>query len=118
MNTRTAKMGNTDPLGAQAQGAPAPASDAAQGAVSAWAMVGLLAGPFLSMVDSSIGNVALPDIAQQVQSPLATAQWITSGYLLAPPVVLPAPPFLAKRLGTRGVFFARLSAFPLTSPPG
>src|SRR5260221_720237 len=100
MNTRTAQTGNTDPLDAQAHGKPAPASDAAQGAVSAWAMVGLLAGPFLSMVDSSIFNVALPDIAQQAQSPLATAQWITSGYLLALAIVLPTTAFLAKRFGT------------------
>ncbi len=101
MNTRTAQTGNTDPIGAQAQDAPASASDSAEGTISAWAMLGLLAGPFLSMVDSSIVNVALPDIAQQVQSPLATAQWITSGYLLALAVVLPATAFLAKRFGTR-----------------
>src|SRR5258707_7025464 len=115
MNTRTAQTGNTAPLRAQAQGAPAPASDAAQGAVSAWAMVGLLAGPFLSMVDSSIVNVALPDIAQQVQSPLATAQWITSGYLLALAVVLPATAFLAKRFGTRRVYLVSLAGFTLAS---
>src|SRR5260370_172777 len=101
MNTRTAQTGNTDPIGAQAQDAPASASDSAEGTISAWAMLGLLAGPFLSMVDSSIVNVALPDIAQQVQSPLATAQWITSRYLLALAVVLPATAFLAKRFGTR-----------------
>ncbi len=115
MNTRTAQTGNTDPLDAQAHGKPAPASDAAQGAVSAWAMVGLLAGPFLSMVDSSIVNVALPDIAQQVQSPLATAQWITSGYLLALAVVLPATAFLAKRFGTRRVYLVSLAGFTLAS---
>src|SRR5260221_361812 len=115
MNTRTAQTGNTDPLDAQAHGKPAPASDAARGAISAWAMVGLLAGPFLSMVDSSIVNVALPDIAQQVQSPLATAQWITSGYLPALAVVLPATAFLAKRFGTRRVYLVSLAGFTLAS---
>src|SRR5258707_15707414 len=78
-------------------------------------MVGLLAGPFLSMVDSSIVNIALPDIAQQVQSPLATAQWITSGYLLALAVVLPATAFLAKRFGTRRVYLVSLAGFTLAS---
>ena len=115
MNTRTAQTGNTSQLGAQAHGTPAPASDAALGAVSAWAMAGLLAGPFLSMVDSSIVNVALPDIARQVQSPLATAQWITSGYLLALAVVLPATAFLAKRFGTRRVYLVSLAGFTLAS---
>src|SRR5258708_217555 len=115
MNTRTAQTGNTDPIGAQAQDAPASASDSAEGTISAWAMLGLLAGPFLSMVDSTIVNVALPDIAQQVQSPLATAQWITSGYLLALAVVLPATAFLAKRFGTRRVYLVSLAGFTLAS---
>src|SRR5215470_17401685 len=47
------------------------------------AQAGLLAGPFLSMVDSNIVNVAIPDIARQLATPLAIAQWVVSGYLLA-----------------------------------
>ncbi len=82
---------------------------------SIWAMLGLLAGPFLSMVDSSIVNVALPDIASQVQTPLATAQWIISGYLVALAVVLPATAYLAKRFGTRRVYLVSVIGFTLAS---
>src|SRR5258708_3455505 len=75
----------------------------------------LLAGPFLSMVDSGVVNVALPDIARQLHAPLDTAQWIVSGYLLSLAVVLPASAYLARRFGTRRIYLASLVAFTLAS---
>ena len=79
------------------------------------AQAGLLAGPFLSMVDSNIVNVAIPDIARQLGSSLAIAQWIVSGYLLALAAVLAASAFLAKRFGTRRVYLASLLGFTISS---
>ena len=76
---------------------------------------GLLAGPFLSMLDSNIVNVALPDIARELHSPLETAQWIVSGYLLALAAVLAASAYLAKRFGTSRVYLASLLGFTLAS---
>lgn len=43
----------------------------------------LLAGPLLSMLDSSIVNVAVAPIARQLHASLAVAQSAVSGYLLA-----------------------------------
>ncbi len=90
--------------------------------VSAWrssptlAMhVALLAGPFLSMVDSNIVNVALPAIAGQLHAALATAQWVLSGYLLALAAALAASAYLAKRFGARRVYLASLIGFTLAS---
>src|SRR5262252_158839 len=79
------------------------------------AQAGLLAGPFLSMVDSNIVNVAIPDIARQLATPLATAQWVVSGYLLALAATLAATAFLAKRFGTRRVYLASLVGFTVSS---
>src|SRR5499427_4733292 len=79
------------------------------------AQAGLLAGPFLSMVDSNIVNVAIPDIARQLGSPLATAQWVVSGYLLALAAMLAASAFVAKRFGTRRVYLASLIGFTISS---
>jgi EmrB/QacA subfamily drug resistance transporter len=67
------------------------------------------------MVDSNIVNVALPAISKQLHTPLATVQWITSGYLLATAAVLPASAFIAKRFGTRRVYLASLAGFTLAS---
>jgi EmrB/QacA subfamily drug resistance transporter len=79
------------------------------------AVTGLLAGPFLSMVDSNIVNVALPDIAGQLHTSLDTAQWIVSGYLLALAALLAATAYLAKRFGTLRVYLVSLLGFTLAS---
>lgn len=92
---------------------PSPARQAPR--LSAWVLVGLLAGPFLSMVDANIVNVALPDITRQLHSPLSTAQWIISAYLLSLAVVLPASAYLAKRFGTRRIYLVSLVGFTLAS---
>ena len=87
----------------------------AKGGLGLAAQMGLLAGPFLSMVDSNIVNVALPDIANTLHSSLASVQWIVSGYLLALAAVLPASAYLAKRYGTRRVYLISLIGFTLAS---
>ena len=83
--------------------------------LSALAMAGLLAGPFLSMADSNVVNVALPDIASQLHTSLDTAQWVISGYLLALAAGLATSAYLAKRFGTRRVYLASLVGFTLAS---
>jgi MFS family permease len=47
------------------------------------AQLGLLVGPLLSMVDSSIVNVGTAVIARELGAPLDAVQWVVSGYLLA-----------------------------------
>ncbi len=90
-------------------------SSSSRSSLTAATQVGLLAGPFLSMLDSNIVNVALPDIALQLHSSLETAQWIVSGYLLALAAVLAASAYLAKRFGTSRVYLASLLGFTLAS---
>ncbi len=79
------------------------------------AQAGLLAGPFLSMMDSNIVNVALPNIATQLHTSLNTALWIISGYLLALAAGLASSAYLAKRFGTRRVYLVSLIGFTLAS---
>jgi EmrB/QacA subfamily drug resistance transporter len=75
----------------------------------------LLAGPLLSMVDSSIVNVAVEPIARQLHTPLTTVQWAVSGYLLAMGTGLAATSYLARRAGTLTLCRASLIAFTLAS---
>lgn len=79
------------------------------------AQFGLLAGPFLSMVDSNVVNVAIPRIAQGFGDPISRVQWTVSGYLLAMASGLAASAYLAKRWGTRRVYVASLIGFTLAS---
>lgn len=79
------------------------------------AMVGLLAGPFLSMVDSDVVNVALPNISSQLHASLEITQWVVSGYLLALAAMLAITAYLARRFGTRRVYVVSLLGFTLAS---
>ncbi len=83
--------------------------------LTALVLLGLLAGPFMSMIDSSVVNVALAVIARGFKTDLATAQWVISGYLLALAFGLPASAFLAKRYGTRRIYLVSMAGFTLSS---
>ncbi len=90
-------------------------TDEPTGPLGLAATLALLAGPLLSMVDSNVVNVAIPDIARELLGSLPAVQWTVSGYLLALAATLPATSYLGKRLGTVRVYAASLAAFVLTS---
>jgi MFS family permease len=75
----------------------------------------LLAGPLLSMLDSSIVNVAVEPIARELRASLTVVQWTVSGYLLALGAGLAGTAFLARRFGTLPVYRASVIAFTVAS---
>ncbi len=75
----------------------------------------LLAGPLLSMLDSSIVNVAVEPIARELHASLTTVQWTVSGYLLALGACLAGTAYLARRFGTLPVYRVSVVAFTLAS---
>ena len=75
----------------------------------------LLAGPLLSMIDSSIVNVAVEPIARDLHASLITVQWTVSGYLLALGAGLAGTAYLARRFGTLPVYRVSVLAFTLAS---
>ncbi len=79
------------------------------------AQVVLLAGPMLSMIDSSVVNVAVPVIVTDLHTTLATAAWALSGYLLGLACGLAASPWLARRFGPVPAYRAALAGFVLAS---
>jgi len=74
-----------------------------------------LAGPMLSMIDSSVVNVAVPVIVTDLHTTLATAAWTLSGYLLGLACGLAASPWLARRFGIMPGYRAALAGFVLAS---
>ena len=96
-----------------AGGGPAPGSGSpGAGAIVQYA---LLAGPLLSMVDSSIVNVAAEPIARALHASLGAVQWTVSGYLLGLGTGLAGTAYLARRYGTVPVYRASLAAFTTAS---
>jgi EmrB/QacA subfamily drug resistance transporter len=75
----------------------------------------LLAGPLLSMLDSSIVNVAVEPIARELHARLTVVQWTVSGYLLALGAGLAGTAYLARRFGTLPVYRASVIAFTVAS---
>jgi EmrB/QacA subfamily drug resistance transporter len=75
----------------------------------------LLAGPLLSMLDSSIVNVAVEPIARELHAGLTTVQWAVGGYLLALGAGLAGTAYLARRFGTLAVYRLSVIAFTVAS---
>jgi MFS family permease len=75
----------------------------------------LLAGPLLSMLDSSVVNVAVEPIARELDASLTVVQWTVSGYLLALGAGLAGTAFPARRFGTLPVYRASVVAFTAAS---
>ncbi|MEU6642228.1 MFS transporter [Saccharomonospora sp. NPDC046836] len=76
--------------------------------------VTLTAG-FMTLLDVSIVNVALPSIQHGLGASVAVAQWVVSGYALAFGLVLVAGGRLGDSLGRRRMFLIALTAFIATS---
>ncbi len=72
---------------------------------------GLIAGPFLSMIDSNVVNVALPAILTDFHSSLSAVQWVLSAYLLSSGGALVASPYLSKKFGANRVYLLSLLGF-------
>jgi len=78
----------------------------------AWVIV---FGAFASGLDASLANIGLKTISSDLDSDLATTQWVASGYLLALAVSLPLAGWLGRRYGPGRVWLVALAAFTVAS---
>jgi len=82
----------------------------------AWiALAVLLAGMFMSLLDTTIVNVALPTIRTSIDASEATLSWIISGYALAFGLALIPAGRIGDRFGHKWVFFTGLALFTAAS---
>ena len=82
----------------------------------AWASLAvLMVGLFMSLLDTTIVNVALPTIRDSINADEATLAWIISGYALAFGLVLIPAGRIGDSLGHKWVFFAGLALFTAAS---
>ncbi|MCB5275366.1 putative transport protein HsrA [Arthrobacter sp. SO5] len=75
----------------------------------------LLIGLFMSLLDTTIVNVALQTIRTSINANEATLAWIISGYALAFGLVLIPAGRIGDRVGHKWVFFTGLLVFTLGS---
>ena len=79
------------------------------------ALVVLLAGMFIALLDTTIVNVALPTIRTSLDASEATLSWIISGYALAFGLALIPAGRFGDRFGHKWVFFAGIALFTVAS---
>jgi EmrB/QacA subfamily drug resistance transporter len=75
----------------------------------------LLVGAFMSLLDATIVNVALPSIQSSLDASESTLSWIISGYALAFGLALIPAGRIGDRYGHKWVFFTGLALFTLAS---
>lgn len=72
-------------------------------------------GGLLAQLDATIVNVSLSRLAADLDTNLATIQWVTSGYLLALTLVLPLSGWLVHRIGARQLYLWCFAGFAFAS---
>lgn len=78
-------------------------------------IVVVVIGSFMSLLDSTIVNVAIDSLTQTFDTPLATVQWVTAGYLLALAAVIPRTGWASARFGVKRLYLASIAVFTLAS---
>ncbi|GAA3599302.1 DHA2 family efflux MFS transporter permease subunit [Nonomuraea rosea] len=68
-------------------------------------------GIVMSMLDTTIVNVALSTLGRELDAGLATTQWVVTGYMLALAVVIPATGWLTDRFGAKRLFVLGVTLF-------
>jgi EmrB/QacA subfamily drug resistance transporter len=75
----------------------------------------VIIGSFMSVLDTTIVNVAIETLSRDFRSPLSTIQWVTTGYLLALALVIPMSGWVVERFGSRRMWLVSLVLFTLGS---
>ena len=72
-------------------------------------------GAIMSVLDTTIVNVALDRLSRDLHSPLSTIQWVSTGYLLSLAMVIPLAGWLTQRFGSKRVWMISVAVFAIGS---
>lgn len=72
-------------------------------------------GSVMSVLDTTIVNVALKSLATDLHTSISTIQWVTTGYLLSLAATVPISAWAAKRMGIKRLYLISLIVFTLGS---
>jgi len=101
--------------GAGAADPRAGARTEARGGNKWWVVITVIFGVFVSILDSTIVNTAIPKIEAVYGAGLHQASYIATAYTLAAGVVVGASSYLAARFGIKRVFLTSLTLFTIGS---
>jgi EmrB/QacA subfamily drug resistance transporter len=71
----------------------------------------VIVGAIMSILDTTIVNVALATLGHRLHASIADIQWVVTGYMLALAAVIPITGWAARRFGPKRVYVVALIAF-------
>src|ERR1022692_4644705 len=71
----------------------------------------VVVGAIMSILDTTIVNVALATLGRELHSSLSTIQWVSTGYLVALAVVIPMTGWASGRFGVKRVWMIVVGLF-------
>ena len=81
-----------------------------------WKIAGVvILGMIMSILDTTIVNVALRTLGHDLHSSIAQIQWVVTGYLLSLAAVIPITGWAARRYGAKRVYMTSLILFTIGS---
>jgi DHA2 family multidrug resistance protein len=78
-------------------------------------IIGVMATSLLQILDTTIANVALPNMQSSLGATVDTVTWVLTSYIIASAVALPITGWLADRIGARRLFIGSVAGFILAS---
>jgi EmrB/QacA subfamily drug resistance transporter len=92
---------------------PAPGGGLDRGVLVVAGVVVL--GAVMAILDVTVVNVAINDLAKEFNTSLATIQWVATGYTLALATVIPLTGWASARFGTKRLYMISIGLFVLGS---
>jgi MFS family permease len=68
-------------------------------------------GAIMSILDTTVVNVAINTLARDFHTSLSTIQWVATGYTLALATVIPLTGWAADRFGTKRLYLTSITLF-------
>jgi DHA2 family multidrug resistance protein len=104
------------PRSAAPRAASADDSDAERIGSTRWLiLLGLITAAIMEVLDTTIVNVALPQMAGNLGATQQEISWVSTGYILSNVVVLPMTAFFTERFGRRRYLTASIILFAVAS---
>ena len=72
-------------------------------------------GVIMSILDTTIVNVALETLSRELHASLNTIQWVSTGYMLALATVIPLTGWMSEKFGAKKVWMVSVTLFGLGS---
>jgi DHA2 family multidrug resistance protein len=75
----------------------------------------VITATLLEIIDTTIVNVALPNIQGNFGTPVDQGAWVVTGYIIANVIVIPISPWLQERFGRRAYYLSSILLFTFAS---